>query len=149
MLISCGPRFIPLLQKSRGMRQLARLASAPRGLSHNNRGLSKSANGLCHHDGGLPRKATGKRLLAQTCAPWFSSGLRTSDNSSGLCRHQHTIPQSPLPSHAQVCLLLIMSREQLLLFERLQVVIAGAGMIGNSVAYHLVQVFLPCILVKE
>jgi len=35
-------------------------------------------------------------------------------------RSQHTIPQSSLPSHAQV-------------------VIAGAGMIGNSVAYHLVQ----------
>ena len=38
----------------------------------------------------------------------------------GQARGQHTIPQSSLPSHAQV-------------------VIAGAGMIGNSVAYHLVK----------
>jgi len=37
-----------------------------------------------------------------------------------LPRRQHTIPQAALPSQAQV-------------------VIAGAGMIGNSVAYHLVQ----------
>jgi len=44
--------------------------------------------------------------------------LATSTNIPN--RSQHTIPQSSLPSHAQV-------------------VIAGAGMIGNSVAYHLVQ----------
>ena len=38
----------------------------------------------------------------------------------GQTRGQHTITQSSLPSHAQV-------------------VIAGAGMIGNSIAYHLVK----------
>ena len=39
---------------------------------------------------------------------------------SGQVRGQHNIAESPLPSHAQV-------------------VIAGAGMIGNSIAYHLVK----------
>ena len=36
------------------------------------------------------------------------------------CRRQHNIALAPLPSHAQV-------------------VIAGSGMIGNSIAYHLVE----------
>ena len=81
MLISCGPLFIPPLQKSRGMRQLARLASAPRGLG----------------------QKAGKRLAAQS---WAGAGILSWDTASshppGPCRHQHSIPQSSLPSHAQV-----------------------------------------------
>ena len=88
MLISCGPLFIPLLQKSRGMRQLARLASAPRGLA-------------C--------QKAGRRLAAQS---WAGARILSWDHNTsshlpgGTCRHQHSIPQSRLPSHAQVSLLL-------------------------------------------
>ena len=67
------------------MRQLARLASAPRGLGH------------------CQKAAAGKRLAAQS---WAGTGLLASDNLSnqpaGPCRYQHSIPQSALPSHAQV-----------------------------------------------
>lgn len=46
--------------------------------------------------------------------------LAAAGQCPGHARGQHSIPQSPLPSHAQV-------------------VIAGSGLIGNSVAYHLVE----------
>ena len=69
------------------MRQLARLASAPRGLG----------------------QKAGKRFAAQS---WAGTGLLSWENLSnqpgGPCRHQHSIPQSPLPSHAQVGLLIML-----------------------------------------